>query len=68
MRISAPDVTQRSARGMWLSVDQDECFVGFAQFGRFRTATVESFDRMRRRLTEDLRWPDSDVDGEPRPA
>lgn len=61
-RTSAPEVTQISAKGFWLSLDGAEHFVGFAEFPFFRVAPVQSLFRVRRPAEGHLRWPDLDVD------
>jgi len=59
---SAVELTNVSARGMWLIVDGRELHLAFDAFPWFRHATIAQLSRIERRATDHLCWPDLDVD------
>lgn len=61
-RISGAEVTNISANGLWLLVDDHEIFVAFAEFPWFRDATVAQLTHVERPSADHLCWPDLDVD------
>jgi hypothetical protein len=59
---SAVEVTNISARGFWLLLDDRELFLSFRNFPWFRHATIEQITAVRRPLAHHLSWPRLDVD------
>jgi len=59
---SAVELTNVSAQGMWLIVDERELYLAFDAFPWFRDATIAQLSRIERPATDHLRWPDLDVD------
>ena len=56
------EVTDVSASGFWLLVDDAEYFVPFADYPVFRRAEVEQIFDVRRLSLRQLHWPALDVD------
>lgn len=56
------EVTNISAHGFWLLVDDRELFLPFEQFPWFRDATVAAILRIERPQSHHFYWPDLDVD------
>lgn len=59
---SAVEVTNISAHGFWLLLDERELFLPFSEFPWFREATVRELTHVRRLMPRHLFWPDLDVD------
>ena len=59
---SSAEVTNVSAIGFWLLVDDRELFVPFAKFPWFRKATVGQILNVSRPSAHHLYWPEIDVD------
>jgi hypothetical protein len=59
---SVAEVTNISANGFWLLVDERELFVPFKQFPWFRGATIRQILHVQRPHKHHLHWPDLDVD------
>ncbi|MGH7720123.1 MAG: DUF2442 domain-containing protein [Gemmatimonadaceae bacterium] len=60
--ISGAEVTNVSANGLWLLVDDRELFVAFEQFPWFADATIRQLTRLERPSPHHLYWPELDVD------
>jgi hypothetical protein len=58
----AVEVSNVSPDGFWLLVDERELFVAFADFPRFRDATIREITSVERAGPHHLRWPELDVD------
>ncbi len=58
---SSGEVTDITAIGFWLVVDDHEYFVPFADYPSFRTATVEQIYAMQRIGPGQVHWPDLDI-------
>lgn len=56
------EVTNISAQGFWLLVDDREYFVPFAHYPAFRSATVPQVYAVQRIGPEQFRWPELDID------
>jgi len=56
------EVTNVSANGFWLLVDERELFVPFKQFPWFRAAMIGQLLNVQRPHKHHLYWPDLDVD------
>ena len=61
-RISSAEVTNVSANGFWLLLDDRELFVSFSKFPWFREATVGQILNVSRPSAHHLCWPEIDVD------
>jgi hypothetical protein len=59
---SAAEVTNISARGVWLLVEDRELFMPFEEFPWFADAPVRAILRVERPHPHHLYWPDLDVD------
>lgn len=59
---SGAEVTNVSANGFWLLVDDRERFLAFEQFPWFADATIRQLTRLERPSPHHLYWPDLDVD------
>ncbi len=59
---SACEVTNITPHGFWLFVDDREYFVPFADYPRFRDATVSQIYAVVRNSPGQLCWPRLDVD------
>jgi len=60
--ISGAEVTNVSANGLWLLVDDRELFLAFEQFPWFAEATIRQLTRVERPSPHHLYWPALDVD------
>jgi hypothetical protein len=60
--ISYSEITNITALGFWLLVDDREYFVPFDDYPDFRDATVAQIYAMRRLSPRQFHWPDVDVD------
>ena len=60
--ISSAEVTNVSANGFWLLLDDRELFVSFSKFPWFREATVGHILNVSRPSPHHLYWPEIDVD------
>lgn len=61
-RTLVAEVTNVSANGFWLLVDERELFVPFKQFPWFRAASIGQLLNVQRPHRHHLYWPDLDVD------
>jgi hypothetical protein len=59
---SVSEVTNITAHGFWLFVDDREYFVPFADYPVFRIATVAQIYAVRRIGPTQLHWPELDAD------
>ena len=59
---SGAEVTNVSANGLWLLLDDRELFVAFDQFPWFADATIRELTRVERPSPHHLYWPALDVD------
>lgn len=59
---SAVEVTNISAHGFWLLIDDQERFLPFDQFPWFKEASVGAITDVQRPLPHHLHWPQLDVD------
>jgi len=59
---SEPEVTNISAHGLWILVDDRELFLPYDEFPWFKGATVEQILTVERPHERHLRWPALDVD------
>lgn len=59
---SAAEVTNVSAHGLWLLVDDHELFLAFRDFPWFAEATIQQLTDVRRPSSHHLHWPALDVD------
>lgn len=60
--ISHVEVTNISAHGLWLLVEDEELFLPFGEFPWFRDAPISAILHVERRFREHVRWPELDVD------
>ena len=60
--ISSAEVTNVSANGFWLLLDDRELFVSFSKFPWFREATVGQILNVARPSAHHLYWAEIDVD------
>jgi hypothetical protein len=60
--ISPPEVTNISAFGLWLLLDDKEYFLAYADFPWFRRATIGQILSVELLGPGHLRWPELDVD------
>jgi len=61
-RTSAVELSNVSAHGLWLLVDERELHLPFEAFPWFREASIAQLARIERPAEDHLRWPDLDVD------
>ncbi len=61
---SHSEVTNISAVGFWLLVDDRECFVPFDDYAAFHKATVAQIYAVQRIGPTQFNWPELDVDVE----
>lgn len=59
---SAIEVTNISPHGFWLLWGGQEYFLAFEHFPWFRDATIGAISHIEQQGTENLHWPDLDVD------
>ncbi len=59
---SPAEVTNVSAHGFWLIVDEQELFVAFQQFPWFREASIRAITNVQLPTPHHLYWPDLDID------
>jgi hypothetical protein len=59
---SPAEVTNVSAHGFWLIVDEQELFVAFQQFPWFREASIRTITNVQLPSPHHLYWPDLDID------
>jgi hypothetical protein len=59
---SAPEVTNISKHGLWLLAGDEELFLPFAEFPRFRAAPVAHVLNVVEPTPGHFHWPDLDVD------
>lgn len=62
MSTSTVELSNVSAHGLWLLVDEREVYLPFVDFPWFREATIGQLTRIDRPTPGHLRWPDLDVD------
>lgn len=60
--ISISEVTSVGPHGLWLLIDAEEHFVAFVDYPQFRQASVEQIFRLQRIGTDQLHWPELDID------
>jgi hypothetical protein len=60
--ISHSEVTNISAAGFWLLVDDAEFFVPFSAYPVFRSATIDQILQMQRLAPKQFHWPALDAD------
>lgn len=56
------EVTNVSAHGFWLFLEERELFVSFAQFPWFRDAAIRAITNVQLPRAHHLYWPDLDID------
>ncbi len=56
------EVTNVSARGFWILLDDRELFLPFRRFPWFRRAAIDHLLNVERPRRDHLHWPDLDVD------
>ncbi len=59
---SGVEVTNVSAHGFWLFIDDRETFLSFKDFPWFRDASIAEISAVRRPHPHHLYWPDLDID------
>ena len=59
---SAAEVTNVSAHGLWLLIDERELFLAFRDFPWFADATIHELTQVERPSVHHLHWPALDVD------
>lgn len=59
---SAVEVLNISQHGLWLWLDEEECFLPFKEFPWFKQATIEDILKIERVHHDHLYWPSLDVD------
>jgi hypothetical protein len=62
MSTSTVELSNVSAHGLWLLVDEQELYLPFDDFPWFREATIAQLSQIERPEPGHLRWPDLDVD------
>jgi hypothetical protein len=62
MSTSTVELSNVSAHGLWLLVDERELYLPFDDFPWFREATIGQLSQIERPKPDHLRWPDLDVD------
>ena len=60
--ISSVEVTNVSAHGFWLFIDEREVFLPFKDFPWFRDASIREISHVRLPHPHHLYWPDLDID------
>ena len=60
--ISYNEVTNISALGFWLLVDDREYFVPFADYSGFKDATISQIYTIQRLSDKQFYWPELDID------
>jgi len=60
--ISAAELSNVSAHGMWLLVDNRELYLPFDEFPWFRKASIGALAHIERPSERHLYWPDLEVD------
>ena len=60
--ISGVAITNVSAHGVWLLLDQQELFLAFEHFPWFEHATIRQITEVERPSPHHLYWPDLDID------
>jgi hypothetical protein len=58
----AVEVTNVSAHGFWLFLDDREVFLPFKEFPWFRDASIAEISAVQRPHPHHLYWPDLDID------
>jgi hypothetical protein len=58
----AVEITHVSRHGFWLLRDTEELLVPFSDFPWFRQATIEQLLNVERPTSDNLYWPQLDVD------
>jgi hypothetical protein len=61
-RTSGVEVTNVSAHGFWLLLEERELFLAFRKFPWFRDAPIAKLIRVQRPSADHLYWPELDVD------
>ncbi len=56
------EVTNVSAHGFWLFLEERELFVSFVQFPWFRDAAIRAITNVQLPSAHHLYWPDLDID------
>jgi hypothetical protein len=56
------EVTNISPNGVWLLVEDRECFLSFGDFPWFRDASVAQVLEVERPSSDHLYWPSLDID------
>jgi hypothetical protein len=56
------EVTNIERLGFWIIVDNEEYFVNFEDYPKFKKATVEQILNIKRLDPEQFNWPDLDID------
>ncbi|MDH3735304.1 MAG: DUF2442 domain-containing protein [Gemmatimonadota bacterium] len=59
---SEPEVTNISAHGFWILLDDEELFLSYEEFPWFRGGTVEQISTVAQDRPGHLRWKALDVD------
>jgi hypothetical protein len=59
---SEVEVTNISRHGLWLLVADEELFLPFDEFPWFKDAPLQAILNVERQGSENLHWPDLDVD------
>jgi hypothetical protein len=62
MSTSTVELSNVSAHGIWLLIDERELFLPFDEFPWFREATIAQLASIERPSRESLRWLDLDMD------
>jgi hypothetical protein len=62
MNTSIVELSNVSAHGIWLLIDDGELFLPYDEFPWFRDATIAQLSSIERPTSDALRWPDLDVD------
>ena len=58
----AAEVTQIDKQGIWLLIGENESFLSFENFPRFRDASVGTIHNVELLNNNHLYWPDLDID------
>ena len=59
---SSVEVSHISVHGLWLLVNDTECFLPFAEFPWFKKATVQDVHNVKLLHEHHLYWPSLDID------
>jgi hypothetical protein len=62
MSTSTVELSNVSAHGIWLLIDDRELFLPYDEFPWFRDATIAQLSSIERPTSGGIRWPDLDVD------